>query len=112
MDLKQKFIEENKFAVEEWFANKVLLLSIDSRNEIIQDLSNAIEYLPTNPIEDGGLWEQKIYGVIKSESIFYSIDYIKEEGEIPVIIDLVYVEADEYLDAILEKNTIKSYYGD
>jgi len=38
MDLKQKFIEENKFAVEEWFANKVLLLSVDSRNEIIQDL--------------------------------------------------------------------------
>ena len=112
MDLKQRFIEENNFAVEEWFANKVLLLSVESRNEIIQDLADVIPYLPIMIPQESIIWEQRIYGVIKTETIFYAIDYINEEGEIPVIIDLEYVEVDEYLDAILEKNTIKSYYGD
>lgn len=112
MDLKQRFIEDNNFAVEEWFANKVLLLSVESRNEIIQDLADVIPYLPIMIPQENTIWEQRIYGVTKNENIFYAIDYINEEGEIPVVIDLEYVDVDEYLDAILEKNTIKSYYGD
>ena len=38
--------------------------------------------------------------------------YLKEEGEVPLIIDLEYVDVNEYLDAILINNTIKSYYDE
>jgi len=105
MDLEPRYIEDNVFEVEEWFAKSLLKLSIESQTEIVEGLVLAIEQLP---ITDG--WEQKIYGVILNEDVFYAIQYLKEEGEIPLIIDLEYVEVNEYLDAILINNTIKSYY--
>lgn len=104
MDLKQKFIEENKFEIEEWFASSILKLSSDARQEIIEDLVSVMPYLP---IENG--WEQIIYGVVKNENIFYQLHYLKEEHQFPLLIDLKYVDSDEFLDAMLEKNTIKTY---
>jgi hypothetical protein len=107
MDLEPRYIEDNIFEVEEWFAKGLLQLSIESQTEIVEDLVSVVNLLP---ITDG--WEQKIYGVILNEDIFYVIQYLKEEGEVPLIIDLEYVDVNEYLDAILINNTIKSYYDE
>lgn len=104
MDLKQKFIGENEFEIEEWFAHSILKLSSDIRQGIIDDIIYVMPHLPT---ENG--WEQKIYGVVKDENIFYKLYYLKEEYQPPLLIDLKYVESDEFLDAMLEKNTIKTY---
>ena len=64
MDLEPKYIEDNIFEVEEWFAKGLLQLSIESQTEIVEDLVSVVNLLP---ITDG--WEQKIYGVILNEDI-------------------------------------------
>tara|TARA_R110000803_G_scaffold124880_1_gene192598 strand:- start:522 stop:854 length:333 start_codon:yes stop_codon:yes gene_type:complete len=104
MDLRQRFTEEYKFEIQEWFIEKIVEIPNDSRIEILDAIASVIDVLP---IEEG--WEQIIYGVTKND-IFYSVEYIKEEEGLPLIIDLEYVEVNDYLDAILINKTIKSYY--
>lgn len=103
MDLEQKFIGDSRFGVEEWFATSILRISSKARESIIEDIVSVMPKLPT----DG--WEQKIYGVVDGEDIFYEVHYLKEEDEFPLLIDLRYVGVDEFLDALLEKNTVKSF---
>jgi hypothetical protein len=105
MDSKQRSIEEQQFEVEDWFVKALAKLPVDIRTEILEDL---LSVMPNLPVID--YWEQQIYGVIPGKNIFYVIDYIKEELNNPILIDLNYVESDDYLDAILENNTIKSKY--
>tara|TARA_R110000803_G_scaffold98598_1_gene166697 strand:+ start:358 stop:663 length:306 start_codon:yes stop_codon:yes gene_type:complete len=101
MDLGQKYIEDNIFEVEEKFANKIIELSFESQTEIIYDIAKSSSDLPV-----GFGWTQAVYGVIKEEGIYYLIEYLKEEDEVLLIIDIFFVEVDEYLDAILEGKTI------
>ncbi|HAW04651.1 MAG TPA: hypothetical protein DCW83_08185 [Saprospirales bacterium] len=104
MDLRQRFTEEYKFEIQEWFIEKIVEVSTESRIEILDAIASVVDVLP---IQEG--WEQKMYGVTKS-NIFYSVEYIKEEEGLPLIIDLEYVEVNDYLDAILRNNSIQSYY--
>jgi len=107
MDLRQKFIEASRFDIDDWFREKTIGLPSKAIEELLYDIAGVVEYLPTS---DG--WSQEIYGVIYSEHIFYVLEYLKQEEEIPLIIDIDFIESDEYLDAHLEKKTIKSYYNE
>ena len=40
--------------------------------------------------------------------IFFCIDYINENGDVPVMIDINEVEVDDYLDAINNKKYFKT----
>lgn len=104
MDLQQRFIEASRFDIDDWFAEKILSLSQRSRFELISDIASVVEYLP---ISNG--WSQEVYGVILKENKFYVLEYLKQETELPLIVDIDFVECDEYLDAILDNKTIKSY---
>lgn len=104
MDLQQRFIEASRFDIDDWFAEKILSLSQRSRFELISDIASVVEYLP---ISNG--WSQEVYGVILRDNKFYVLEYLKQETELPLIVDIDFVECDEYLDAILDNKTIKSH---
>jgi hypothetical protein len=73
---------------------------------MIYDIASVVEYLP---VSNG--WSQEVYGVIYSIDKFYVLEYLKQNEEIPLIVDIDFVECDEYLDAIIDNKTIKSYYN-
>lgn len=106
MDLEQRYIEVSNFDFDEWFIGKIMSLPFKIRESLMYDISRAAENLP----EVEG-WYQEVYGVIPSINKFYVIDYIKEQNDIPIILDINFVDSDEYLDAILDNKTIKSYYN-
>ena len=101
MDLGQKYIEDNIFEVEEKFAHKLIELSFEAQTEIIYDIAKCSLDLPS-----AFGWTQAVYGVIKEEEIYYLIEYLKEDNEILLIVDILFIEVDEYLDAMLEGKTI------
>lgn len=107
MDSSQKYIEASLFEIDDWFNDKVSQLSLKARKEIIYDIAGVVEYLPRS---NG--WSQEVYGVVYCENIFYVLEYVKQDDEIPLIVDIDFIESDEYLDAILENKTIKSYYNE
>ena len=106
MDLEQRYIEASKFDIDDWFKDKIIGLSFKARQELIYDIASVVEYLP---VSNG--WSQEVYGVIYSIDRFYVLEYLKQNEEIPLIVDIDFVECDEYLDAILDNKTIKSYYN-
>jgi hypothetical protein len=53
--------------------------------------------------------QQKVYGVVKLDKpIFFCIDYVNENDDIPIMIDINEVEVDDYLDAINSKIYFKN----
>jgi len=51
---------------------------------------------------------QKVYGVVKIDKpIFFCIDYINENDDVPMMVDINEVEVDDYLDAINNKKYFK-----
>ncbi len=106
MDSEPKFTEENKFEWEEWFEIQIKRIPSGLRLDVITDISSAIKALPL-----GVNWIQEVYGVVGSDKVFfYMIEYINNrKDEVPLLIDFHLVDTDDYLDAILNKNTIKYY---
>ena len=71
-------------------------------------VGQMLSVLSVLPKEDG--WTQDLAGVVKGKTpLFFRIEYLNEEGHIPILIDVNEIEVDEYLDFILEKKSIKSY---
>jgi len=96
---------------------KIVLFDIDSifqrkmrkyPQSIIQEIvSQIVENVIDLPKLD--YHQQKVYGVVKiSKPIFFCIDYINENDDIPLMIDINEVDVDEYLDAINNKKYFKS----
>ncbi len=106
MDLEQRYIEASRFDIDDWFRDKITGLSFNARQELIYDIASVVEYLP---VSNG--WSQEVYGVIYSIDKFYVLEYLKQNEEVPLIVDIEFVECDEYLDAIIDNKTIKSYYN-
>lgn len=105
MDLLQKFIEASLFDFDEYFLESLQNLSIEDAQQIFYDLSAVAEYLPNSSDE-----YQSVYGVTSRTEVFFMVVFVKEEGQIPIFLDVIEVTLDEYLDSILENKTIKSYY--
>lgn len=104
MDSKQRYIEDSRFEVEDWFAEKMARLEHETQNEIIYSIARHIHFFPK---EEG--WTQEIYGVVKEVNLFYALEYLNEKGSIPIVCDIHFVDSDEYLDAILQNKTIETY---
>lgn len=95
--------DSSQFEIEEWFVSQLGEFDIRRRKQLLQDILPALDYLPV----DSG-WSQTTGGVIRGEDpLFYSIEYLKQLGEIPLLLDIVEISCDDYLDFILENNTIE-----
>ena len=106
MDLALKFIEENNtYEIDEYFYGRLSTYSLEDAGNVIAQVLSVINYLPT---KSG--WAQEVAGVIlKDEPIFFVVEFLHQENEIPVLVDLSYIDVDEYLDFISNQKSIKSY---
>lgn len=91
------------FEIEDWFVEQLGEFSIRCRKELLQDILPALDFLP---LDEG--WSQITGGVIRGEDpVFYSIEYLNQEGQLPLLLDIVAISSDDYLDFILDNNTIE-----
>ncbi len=108
--VEQRFsaaIDTTLFELEEWFVDRLTDFPLSYRKAILGDIISALDYLP---IDNG--WSQRIGGVVrKPKPVFYLVEYLKQEEELPLLLDVIEIHSDEYLDLILETNTIESYVG-
>ena len=105
---EQKFIEEIRdayFEIEAMFAKGIKEFPLADRQAILNGLIPVLSVLPIND-----MWSQFIGGVIEKDTpIFYTIEYMNEVGEPPLLVNIIKTHSDDYLDLILENNTIKYY---
>ena len=107
MDSEQKFTEvKSTYEIEDWFYSQLSNYNRDEQTNIIGQFLEVMKSLPL-----GNEWTQETAGVvIQKEPLFFAIEYLKEENEPIVLVDLHELEVDEYLEFISNKKSIKSYY--
>jgi|TARA_R100001369_G_scaffold19412_1_gene35412 hypothetical protein len=107
MDSEQKFTEvKSTYEIEDWFYSQLSNYNRDEQANIIGQFLEVMKSLPL-----GNEWTQETAGVvIQKEPLFFAIEYLKEENEPIVLVDLHELEVDEYLEFISNKKSIKSYY--
>ena len=105
MDSEQKYIEEIKFVVTEWFFDG---LDQTNHEDITSDVVDAIDRISGNIPITGDKFDT-IYGVVESKGVFYAVDYVHNGEDVPLMLFASIVDSDEYLDAINENKTIKNY---
>jgi len=106
MDLVQRYIEDKiEYEIDDWFYQQLSNYSVDEATLMVGQTLSVLSELPK---EDG--WTQELAGVIKGKDpLFFRIEYLNEDGHVPVLIDVNEIEVDEYLDFIIESKSIKSY---
>ena len=93
------------FEIDEYFIESLNVFSSEDRRDILSDILYSLEYLP----KDNG-WNQITGGVVRNDTpVFYAFEYVNEDDENPLLIDVVRINSDDYLDLILENNTIEYY---
>lgn len=101
-----KFIrayESQDFEIDDWFVKSIGDINPSQQEGVLKDILSSIDYLP----QRSG-WSQVIGGVIRGKHpLFYLIEYLKEENEPVLFLDVQEITSDEYLDLILENNTIE-----
>jgi len=108
MDSEQKYTEDSiTYEIDEWFISQLKSYSIESASEIIKQI---VDILPNLPKRNG--WSQTVAGVTDSDDPeFFVIEFLKQDTEIPMLVDIKPIALDDYLDYILNKQSIK-YYSD
>ena len=108
MDSEQKYTEDSiTYEIDEWFISQLKSYSIESASEIIKQI---VDVLPNLPNKNG--WSQTVAGVTDSEDPeFFAIEFLKQDTEVPILVDVNSISLDDYLDYILKKQSIK-YYSD
>ena len=105
MDLKQKYteaVETLKFDV--YFIEELSIYDEEIQESVLTQLINGEEELR----ELNGL-TQWVGGVVKREEpFFFEIEYLKQEGEKAIYLDIVQIELDDYLDLITQNKSFKS----
>lgn len=100
-----KYIEDKMimFDIDQIFQRKMRRYPQSVIHEIVSQIVDNIYELPKKDY-----YSQKTYGVIKMQTpMFFSIDYMNENGDVPILIDINEIEVDEYLDAIIENKHLK-----
>lgn len=102
----QKFIrayDSQHFEIDDWFVQSIGNIADYQREGVLKDILSSIEYLPE---KDG--WSQMVGGVIRGKNpLFYLVEYLKEKSDPVLFLDVEEITSDEYLDLILENNTIE-----
>ena len=93
------------FEIDEYFIESLNAFSSEQRMDILSDILYSLEDLP----KSNG-WNQIAGGVVRyNEPIFYAFEYVNEDDENPLLIDVFEISSDDYLDLILKNNTIEYY---
>lgn len=106
MDSEQKYTEDSiTYEIDEWFISQLKNYSIESASTIIKQI---VDVLPNLPSKNG--WSQTVAGVTDSEDPeFFAIEFLKQDTEVPILVDVNSISLDDYLDYILNKQSIKYY---
>jgi hypothetical protein len=107
MDLKQKYTEESSdviFVADDSFLSQIKLFTIPEAMDIWYKLELAVHYLPIVSIfpQTTGMVIHNKYG----QPTFLEVEFLKEDPEFAVMIDIVEVDLDNYLDKILSNEYI------
>ena len=107
MDSEQKFTEvKETYEIDDWFYSQLGNYNRHKQTNIIGQFLSVIRMLPSEEV-----WTQETAGVIKGkEPFFFVVEYLKEQNQITILVDLHEIEVDEYLDFISNKKSIKSYH--
>jgi hypothetical protein len=100
-----KYIEDKMvvFDMEPIFQRKVRRYSEETIYNIVAQIVMNIEDLPK---KDNYI--QSVCSVIKKkEPFFYRIDYVNEDGDIPIFVDISQIHIEEYLDSIDQNKYFK-----
>lgn len=105
MDLKLKSSEDKTYyEVDEWFIEKLRGFPKPVGVDIARQLD-----LNYDDLKEQVGWTQMIGGVsLKKEPIYFEIEFLKQPYEHPIFVNINEIEVDDYLDYMIEKNTLKS----
>lgn len=101
MDSKQKYIEDNDvvFVADDDFLTNIKMFTIPQAMDIWGKLEVAVPDLPIR------LFFSQTTGLVihdkRGRPTFLQIEFLKEDSEFAVMIDIIEVDADNYLDKIL-----------
>jgi len=91
------------FEIDEWFYDRLQHFEFTIAVVIVAQIVDISDSLP----KLNG-FSQTISGMIDSKTpIYFRVDYLHQEEEIPVFVDVEEIDCDGYLDDILENKTIK-----
>lgn len=107
MDSEQKFTEGEKkttLKFDVYFIEELDMYPDNIQEEVVRQLINHEEDL----VSLNGL-TQMVGGVVKGAvPFFFEIEYLKQEGEKAVYLDIIPIELDDYLDLITNQKTLTS----
>jgi len=107
MDSEQKFTEGEKkttLKFDVYFIEELDMYPDNIQEEVVRQLINHEEDLASL----NGL-SQMVGGVVKGAvPFFFEIEYLKQEGEKAVYLDIIPIELDDYLDLITNQKTLTS----
>lgn len=94
-----------EYEIDEWFIESLQPFSIKQRGYILHRVIPVLDLLPVDNYQI-----QIVGGVIEQEEpLFFTIEYLSQYGEPVLLLDVMEITSDEYLDLILENNTLKYY---
>jgi len=113
MDLKQKYTEESSdvmFVADDSFLSQIKLFTIPEAMDIWSKLEKAVYDLPIVSIfpQTTGMVIHNKYG----QPTFLEVEFLKEDPEFAVMIDIIEVDLDNYLDKILSNEYIPHTEGE
>ncbi|HIB77449.1 MAG TPA: hypothetical protein EYO58_07505 [Flavobacteriales bacterium] len=99
MESEQRYTEvERPFDYDETFLVSLRKLHKQLLIHIVRALEDNAPYLPK---KDG--WVQDVAGVIKGhDPYFFKIEYLHQEYETPLFLEIEEISTDEYLDYMIE----------
>jgi hypothetical protein len=94
-----------EYEIDEWFVESLQPFTIKERGSILHRLIPLLDLLPIDDYQT-----QIVGGVIhQGEPLFFTIEYFSQYREPVLLLDVMEITSDEYLDLILENNTLKYY---
>lgn len=92
----------NDFSIDVEFFYNIQELSDKSTIELYEQLNECYSMLPKDNTHTLGL-----SGVMRSDEIFFELEFLNKDDEQPVFLNIKYIELDTYLDAVIKKETIE-----
>lgn len=92
----------NDFSIDIEFFHNIQELSEESIKELYEQLNECYNILPKDNTHTLGL-----SGVMRSDEVFFELEFLNTDDEQPVFLNIKYIELDTYLDAVIKKETIE-----
>lgn len=95
------------YEIDDWFVESIREFSLSDRSHLLKYVLSSLRCLPVN-----NSFTQVVGGVIrKDDPLFFILEFLKQDDETAMLLSIEEIPSDEYLDLILDKNTLE-YYKD